>query len=278
MKRLLLIPLLVASVLAAHGLENKVPPWPERWQMQQAAMTLMEDVSPHAPVSDSMVKVSGEQAHAIWGKIFGDAQIGALVAVKSDKAKADDDASLCLLLWQDGWKFTGWAGKVPKFDAPVTSGSFDPQDWNWALKQRIPGDPYYVVSGLDLNTLSYQKHPSWLCDPKTHSLQPTGWSEDAMPSLSGKTITFRRCAKSGYAPTVFEIDEFDGKPGNNLATYTDDYGGGGRPALITVNMPDPVTGKRIIWRIAPSSAQFEAGHERRSLCYSPTVENLEPFS
>jgi hypothetical protein len=277
MKLVLLLPLILAFAGAALGDEKDTASSPDQEQLKQSAMMLLEDVVPHAPVSDAMVKVSSEGGHAIWGKIFGDDQIGALVAVKSDKAKTDDDADLCLLLWDDGWKFVQWAGKIPKFEAPVTSGSLDPQDWNWALKRRVPGDPYYVVSGLDLNTLSYQKHPSWLCDPKTHSLPSTGWPTDAMPSLSGQTITFRRCAKSGYAPFVFEIDEFDGKPGKNLVTYTDDYGGGGRPSLLTVTMPDPVTGKRVTWRIAPSTAKYEAGHDKRLLCYSPIEGTLEPF-
>ena len=266
---------LVAPALLAHGDESAVPPWPERLQMRDAALTLMQDIVPHAPASDALIRVSGQRGRGIWGKVFGDAQIGAVVTVKSDKAKADDDAGLCLPLWKNGWKFAQWAGKVPKSEGSNTAEPPDPLNWNWALKRRTPGAPYYVISGLDVNTLSYQKHPSWLCDPKTHFLQSTGWPEDAIPSLSGQTITFQRCTKSGYAPDVFEIDAFDGKPGKNLAVCTGMYEGS--VPLVTVSMPDPTTGKRITWRIMPQNTLFEAGHDRRLLCYSPGDANLEPF-
>jgi hypothetical protein len=275
MRRALLLSLLVAGALAAHGDEKNAAPSPEQGQLERSALTLMKDIAPQAPVSDTMVMVSSEKGRAIWGKIFGDAQIGALVAVRADKAKENDDASLCLLLWQDGWKFAQWAGKVSISERTDTWSPIAMQNWNWGLKQRMPGEPYYVTSGLDLNTLSSQKHPSWLCDPKTHSLQPTGWPEDAIPSLSSGTITFRRCEKSGDSafPTAFEVDEFDGKPGRNLATYTDDLMGG----PISVSVPDPATGKRVIWRIRPFVTKYEAGHDRRSLCYSPADGNLGSF-
>jgi hypothetical protein len=243
--------------------------------MQAAALRLMEDIVPQSPASDTLVRVSGEHAHAIWGKIFGDSQIGALVALTREKSKEDDDASLCLLLWQDGWKFKGWAGKVSSSKYPSEWAQVDSLSWDWALKRRTPNGPYYVVSGLDVNRLSYQQHPSWLCDPKTHSLQSTGWPEDAIPSLFGQTITFERCIKSGYAPDVFEIDAFDGKPGKNLAVCTGMYEGS--VPLVTVSMPDPTTGKRITWRIMPQNTQFEAGHDRRLLCLSKGDTNLEPF-
>ena len=108
MKLLLLLPFLVASAFSANGNEKNVPPWPERWQLKQNAMTLMEDVVPQKPESDAMAKLFNDRGCAIWGKFFGDTQIGALVAVRPDKAKEFDDAYLCLLLWKGGWKFAQW--------------------------------------------------------------------------------------------------------------------------------------------------------------------------
>jgi hypothetical protein len=275
MKRVLLVPLIIALAGVAHGDDNSAPTVPDQEHLQQRAIMLMEDVVPHVPVSNSTVQIYDDQDCAICGPFFGDGQIGALVAVRPDKAKPGNDADLCLLLWKDGWKFAQWAGKVQWEPSATQVSPGETQNWIWGIKQRAPDAPYYVISSFDVNGLSYRDHFSWLCDPKTHSLLPTSWPKNAIPSLSGDTITFQRCEKSGYAPMVFEIDEFDGKPGKNLATYSAQYEQG-RPS-ITLSMPDSATGKRITWRIVPATAPFEARHARSSLCYSPSDVNLEPF-
>lgn len=94
MKRLIL-PLLFA--LAAYGAETDHGQLPDRKHVRQAAMALAEDFVPHPPVFDEMTKISNKESLAI----FGDAQIGVLVAVKSDADKAGSDADLCLLLWKE---------------------------------------------------------------------------------------------------------------------------------------------------------------------------------
>ena len=134
----------------------------------------------------------------------------------------------------------------------------------------------HVIDSFDLNAISYREHFSWFCDPQTHSLRPTGWPKDALPSISGTTITFQRCEKSGYAPAVFAIDAFDGAPGKNIATYSNTYAEGHR-ACITISIPDSATGKRFTWRISQLPQKYEPHHDRFSLCYSLTDGKLEPF-
>jgi len=270
MKRLIL-PLLFA--LAAHGAEtdHSQSMSLDQKHIKQAAMALVEDVVPHPPISDEMTKISNKQSLAIFGAIFGDAQIGALIAVKSDADKAESDADLCLLLWQDGWKFVQVVGKVSSRKSYLQD-----LDWDWGIKRRVPNGAYYVINSFDLNAISYREHLSWLCDPQTHSLRPTGWPKDALASISGTTITFQRCEKSGYAPTVFEIDQFDGGPGKAIATYSNTYAEGHR-VRITISIPDPTTGKRVTWRISEPPPKYEPYHDRFSLSYRLTDGKLEPF-
>ena len=266
MKRFILI---LLFALAAHGAEKRRGQLQGLEPIKQAAMALMEDVVLHSPVSDEMTKISNVRSRAIWGPIFGDAQIGALVAVQPNARTTGDDAELCLLLWQDGWKFAQWVGKV-------SWERRDQQDWDWGIKRRAPKGAYYVIDSLDPNALSYREHLSWYCDPQTHSLLPTGWPKDALPSISGKTITFQRCERSGYTPTVFEIDEFNSAPGKNIAIYSNTYAEGHRER-ITISVPDPTTGKRVTWRISQPPPIYEPYHDRFSICYSPTDGKVEPF-
>jgi hypothetical protein len=266
MRRLVWVILLA---LSARGAEKNHRQSDDRDPKQRSARALMEDIMPHSSASDEMAKISDPQRHAIWGPIFGHDQIGALVALPSPADKAGSDARLCLLLWKDGWKFAQWAGKV--------SASIDhEQRWNWGVKRQVPNGGYYVIDSFDPNSISYREHLSWFCDPQTHSLRPTGWPKDALASISGKTITFQRSVKSGYAPTIFEVDEFDGKPGGNIATFSTTYEEGHR-ALITVRLPNPTIRKRVTWRIAEAQKPSEAYHNRISLCRSLTEGELEPF-
>ncbi len=255
--------------LAAHGAENGQSKPGEPEHQRQSAMALMEDIVPHSPVSDEMTKISNEQSRAIWGRVFGDAQIGALVAVKSDEVNGENDAELYLLLWQDGWRIAQLVGKV-------SWGTGDEYDWNWKIKRRIADGAYYVINRSDLNAISYREHLSWLCDPQTHSLVPTGWPKDAIPSISGSTIAFVRCEKSGNATMVREINEFDSVPGKNIAIYSITYSPEHR-VRITISIPDPTTGKRVTWRISQAPPKYEPYHNRFSLCYSATDGELEPF-
>ena len=242
--------------------------------IKRSALKMMEDVVPHAPTSDEMVKISNGRNRALWGAIFGDTQIGALVAVQADADKPGSDANLCLLLWQDGWKFAQRVGTVSS--APNASNWGRPQGWDWDIKRQVPRRVYYVINSFDPNCVGHRERLSWLCDPQTHSLLPTGWPKDAIPSISGTTITFKRCEKSGNSTPVMEIEQFDGSPGKNIAIYSVTFDEKHRP-IVTISIPDSATGKRITWRIAEAPKKQWSDATRYFLCYSPTDGKLEPF-
>lgn len=186
MKRALLVLFLIAFSVVARGDDKGTAIALDQERLQQRAMVLMEDVVPHLPASHLMVQIYDDQDCAICGSFFGDGQVGALVAVRPDKAKPGDDADLCLLLWNDGWKFAQWAGKV-QWEPSATQWSPDEtQNWIWGIKQRAPDAPYYVISSFDLNGLSYRDHFSWFCDPKTHSLLPTGCRSTLKAQMSAE--------------------------------------------------------------------------------------------
>ncbi len=175
----------------------------------------MVDIAPHEPVAGAPIKVSYAADHAFWGTIFGDNQIAALVAVDLGRGKEHepgDNADLCVLLWEHGWKFRQWVGKV---SATVDSA----MQWNWAVKHRTPTGVWYVVSHL--NFYPAGEHPSWLCDPKTHTLLSTGWPKDSIPSISGDTITFTHEDKPGYSSPIQDIYRFTDRPTDHVATRGD---------------------------------------------------------
>ena len=255
--------------LVVHGAEHVRTEPSDLKQIKRSALEIMEDVVPHQPATDELVRIYGGKICAIWGKIFGDAQFGALVAVQNAAGEPGSSADLCLLLWQDGWKFVQSVGKVPSRNR----ADYHEQEWDWRIMRHLPNGPFYVINNFDVYGTSNRQHLSWICDPKTHSLRPTGWPKDARPSISGTTITFRRWEKSEYATTVYEIDQFSGKPGKCIAAYSITYDEG-RRACITIRIPDPATGKLVTWRMTQSPPEY---HDRFSLCYSPTDGTLEPF-
>ncbi len=201
-------------VFAAAGITRAqiVPSLPST---QRQALALMTDIVPPRPVTGTPIRVSYAADHAFWGTLFGDKQVAALVAVDSIQSKDHDpggDANLCLLLWERGWKFHQRVGKV-------TATVDYEQHWGWAIKHREPLGAWYVVSRLDLYPSG--EHLSWLCDAKTHTLVPTNWPRDAIPSISGDTITFTRQDKPGYSPTIHNIYRFTNQPVERIASCND---------------------------------------------------------
>lgn len=172
---------LAALVMHAHS----APPEPD---VQQQALLLMADLVPAGPAPEPPAKVSFQDVHGIWGKLFGDDQWAALVAVapsaENEDYQPEDRASLCLLLWIEG----GW--KVQQMVGRVSANEDGEKNRDWAVKVRSGTNTRYVVS-RHRSDATYP-HASWRCDARTHRLVPTGWPQDAVPSIAGDFITFEK--------------------------------------------------------------------------------------
>ena len=213
-----ILPSLLAVLIGSSGLRglgaeaetaNDLP------ALKRRALAVMRDIVPSPAAMKTIAQVSVENDRALWGYIFGDKEVGALVAVQMQKLKPNqprEDADLCLLLWKDGWQFEQRAGKVS------ANENDDGNALDWALKERRVTDTFYIISGLDLNASG--RRLSWFCNPEKHRLVPTGWRTGYLPSISGDTITFFGWEKPGYSPLVWEIHRFDGTVGPLLARIT----------------------------------------------------------
>ena len=190
-------------------------------RLREEALAAMENVVPHAPTAGTLTRVTYGNNHAIWGRIFGDQQIAALVAVDIAVHSNDrwpEDATLFLLLWQNGWKFRQLVGKVSSATSAGTELQIE--TWDWNVKRRLSPETYYVVSRLELYPAG--DHLSWLCNPKSHTLLPTGWRKDAIPSLSDSAITFQHADKPGFSPTIYDVFKFTDRPGDLIASFESD--------------------------------------------------------
>lgn len=204
--------LFVILTFDARAGEAKVTPQNSS-SLEKKALHMMADVVPVELPAGTFAKVTFEGDQARWGRIFGDEEVAALVAVNEKKSQTDssESAELCLLLWQDGWRFVQHVGKVS-----ATIG-YDGQP-DWELKNDNSPRAIYLVSRLELYPPG--EYASWLCDPQTHRLIPTGWRSDAIPSISGNTITFTSQKNPGYTPIIRDICQFDGRPGTSIMTIT----------------------------------------------------------
>ncbi len=218
--------------------------------LKRRSLAVMQDVVPTPVALKTIARVSVENDRALWGRIFGDNVVGAVVAVQMQKLKPDqprEDADLCLLLWEDGWRFEQWAGKVS------ANENYDGNALDWSLKERRVTHTFYIISGLNLNACGARQ--SWFCDPEKHRLVPTGWRTGYLPSISGDTITFFGWEKPGYSPLVWEIHRFDGTVGPLLAAITgEDANHQDRGRFITVPTPDHHGWET--WRIWDRSREF----------------------
>jgi hypothetical protein len=211
----------------------------------------MQDIVPAPAAMKTIAQVSLQNDRAVWGHIFGDQEVGALVAVQMHEGKPDqspEDSDLCLLLWKQGWRFVQAVGKV------TTQGETAENDeFNGEIKQRVSTHSLYVINRLGLYPAG--EHTSWLCDSKPHRLIPTGWPSDALPSIAGNTITFKREDKPGYSPEIISIHSFDGTVGPLLAKITgEDVNHRDRGQFITVPTPDHHGWET--WRIWDRSPEY----------------------
>lgn len=219
----------------------------ESARLRKEALATMENIVPCASATPTLAKITFGNNHAIWGRIFADQQIAALVAVDVAVHRDDEwpeDATLFLLLWQNGWRFRQLVGKVSGATSSIDLPRFHKLKWDWDVKHRLSPESYYVLSRCELYPAG--DHLSWFCDPKSHTLVPTGWRKDAIPSLSGTTITFRHQDKPGYTPDIYEIFEFKDHPGNLIASF-DDNNINGHPTGNGFLIRDVRSGKMISW-------------------------------
>ena len=228
--------------------------------MKARALAVMSDIVPQEPVSDMPVEVTYQEVHADWGALFGDGRVAALVALKlaPDQAKEQpEEAELCLLRWEQGWKFQQWVGRISP-------------DNDWALKRGAPRQAWYVVSRR--SSYPAGEHLSWWCDAKTHTLLPTGWPKNAVPSISADTITFSRQDKPGYSPTIRDIYRFTDQIGARVATCTDE------PELHRIGTQLTVwevgSDKAVTWQARQLGYAFPA---RYALCRQDGALPAEPF-
>ncbi len=216
-------------------------------RLREMALATMENIVPHNPADGAMAKITFGNNHAIWGKIFGDEQVAALVAVDISVHPDNDwpeDATLFLLLWQDGWRFRQLVGKVSSATSTDDLVQFHIEKWDWDIKRRPSPETYYVLSRRELYPAG--DHLSWLCDPKSHTLVPTGWRKDAIPSVSGSTITFEHQDKPGFGPVIYNIYSFSDHPGELIASFdTDDING--QPSAHGFAVRDIKSGKMVSW-------------------------------
>lgn len=240
-RRVVFVCLLVCWSSSIDATENNAA------RLRAEALATMDNVVPHAPAAGTLATVTYGNDHARWGKIFGDQQIAALVAVDISVHPDNDwpeDATLFLLLWQNGWKVRQLVGKVSSVVSTDDLVQFHNDKWDWEVKRRRSPETYYVISRLELYPAG--DHLSWLCDPKSHSLVPTGWRKDAIPSLSGSTITFQHADKPGFSPTKYDVFRFTDHPGELIASFdTDDING--QPAAHGFAVRDMKSDKMESW-------------------------------
>jgi hypothetical protein len=241
-----------ALVIAARAGEAKISP-ENSSSLEERALRVMADIVPVELEAGTFAKVTFEGNQARWGRIFGDQEVAALVAISEKKSPANssENAELCLLLWQDGWQFVQHVGKV--------SGSigYDGQP-DWVLKTGSSPRAIYLVSKLELYPSG--EHASWLCDPQRHRLIPTGWRTDAIPSISGNTITFTSQKNPGYTPIIREVCRFDGKPSAPIVTITqeDDTAHNSAP-VVTVH--GSKADETVTWKVWKKSRDYNHRNE-----------------
>jgi hypothetical protein len=236
--------------------------------LEALALELMADIVPHEPVSEDFAEVSADGGLARWGHLFGDAEIAAVVAVGFTKESTGVD--LCLLRWEGAWKLTQWIGRTPtfSFSGSATAGT------DWAIRQHVASHTFYVVGGLS-TLYAPRDHPSWLCDPKTHTLAPTGW-RDAIPLVNNDIITFTFADKPGYSTEYHKVHRFkDGKPDEWLGTWWEE---GHQPNIVmAIAVPRKAGEKPVTWRVRKSKKPAPRDGEAFALCRSENDKEGEPF-
>jgi|GEM_PF-2345295 len=245
--------------------------------LKARALRAVADIDPSRLHPGTLANIETQGHRGICGSIFGDDQLGALVAVRSNSR--DSKVELCLLLWQNGWKFRQDVGQVPAESTSYSSPC-------WTIKMSPSPRRCYVVGTPDY----YPSHEyvSWLCDPRTHHLEPTGWPMDAVPSISGDTITFTFRGSRG----VLDIRSFrDGRVRERIATVTQPMPGPpspGGPVVTVWNHGKPVTWQ--IWNKSQYSYQGDlfalsrtpsdqpAAHPREDILVKFDWEGVEGYS
>jgi hypothetical protein len=221
----------------SDSFRQTAPPWPKTPAALEArALRVVGDIDPSRLPAGPLACIDIQGARGICGPIFGDSQLGAIVAIYPDSSR--EDAELCLLLWNGAWKFRQDVGTI-------SSTLDDDGTPSWMIKTDS-SHRHYVIDDRDL----YPKcsHRSWLCDSRNHRLVSTGWPMDAIPSVSGDTITFTREENPGHSPDINDIYQFaDGRVGSRIATVTQSRPGppssGGPFATIWDN------GQPVTWQI-----------------------------
>ena len=239
-------------------------------EIKTRALEVMAEVVPHGPATLDENKISFEGSYAEWGWFFHDETAAALVAVGKIPPNMDE-GDLCLLVWDGTWQFRQWVGKVGGYN---NGGDTKPNDW----RVRRPHSASRVVVVPRADFYVPRDHPSWFCDPQTHTLIPTGWPKDAFAGIIGETITFTRPEQPGVTPEINEIYHFKDRVGDWIATWQTDSL---RPEglLMTIAVPDAKTKAPVTWRVrflGQENLQNHA-HRRYALCRSVKGKEQEPF-
>lgn len=246
---------------------KRVPEKPKNLELlKKRALAAMEDIAPNETRGKGFAKIIVGDDHALWGNIFADSQIAALVAVNLQghpENKRREDENLCLLLWSHGWKFYQYVGKVSPY-------SNDFKETDWMINQRESPRENYVLSSLDDGG---ENHLSWLCDPKTHTLIPTGWPKDALPSISGNTITFIQRNKKNLVYSIYQLTD---QPGKRIVSFHDeilDFDS----IKTAISIWDSHLKKMVVWHILSKSHRPGSDVELCSLCKNEEGIDNENF-
>lgn len=225
------------------------------------AISLMADIRPQSAVAHPFLMIHGDDCHGVWGNFFGDNEPAALIGVEprgNAKVKKPVQAELMLLLWDKQWQVVQRLGKMDPMPESRYASDYSP----WTLKQRKDRDEVFLLGRMDLNTS--EDKLSWRLDVATHRLAPTGWPKDAVPSISGDTITFSRF-QPGKGPSVNTICRYDGKVGNEIITITDEYDSKHVPT-VTMTLPASPEKAAVSWRIRAKSSGYYPTHDLYELC------------
>ena len=119
------------------------------------------------------------------------------------------------------------------------------------------------------------EHLSWWCDAKTHTLLPTGWRKDAVPSIAADTITFAWQDKPGYSPMIRDIYRFTDQVGTRLATCVEE------PELhrigTQITIWEAESDKAVTWQTRPAKPEMGSQLVRYVLCRSDGEQPPEFF-
>lgn len=226
-------------------------------------LDVLREVKPTGRPPASATIARGD-VRGIWGRLFGGANVHALIARDmADEGSGDGQATLYQLRW-DGkeWAIVEELGKV----SPDVTSTGAPA---WIVRSH--GDPaeYFVIGQQDRNII--ENCLSWRYDPGTRRLVSTGWPRIKLPSLAGDAITLvsRDLFRAGN-PFISESYRYrGGRPGAFLGSVITDFT---EENLLraTLTAPQKNSGRQVTWRVWKQSGDHLPQNDIYAICRDET--------